>query len=125
MLKTPRQYGRPIPEAVNRRAERRWAQRPFAKGARTPAKACILPGANRRSAPRLARGKACPREGGGHRLAKGGKHDGHRGADQRPRRISHGCMTSESDESERAESRGDARRSNTLNVVMPAKAGIQ
>ena len=28
----------PVPE--NRRAERRWAQRPFAKGARTPAKAC-------------------------------------------------------------------------------------
>src|SRR6185436_15382906 len=24
------------PETVNRRAERRWAQRPFAKGARTP-----------------------------------------------------------------------------------------
>ena len=65
MLKTPRQYGRPIPEAVNRRAERRWAQRPFAKGARTPAKACTLPGANRRSAPSTYEGTKA-------RLAKAG-----------------------------------------------------
>ena len=34
--------GSAAPETVNRRAERRWAQRPFAKGARTPAKACTL-----------------------------------------------------------------------------------
>ena len=49
--------GSAAPETVNRRAERRWAQRPFAKGARTPAKACNFPGANRRSAPRLCEGK--------------------------------------------------------------------
>ena len=41
MLETRGQRKRD-PESVNRRAERRWAQRPFAKGARTPAKACTL-----------------------------------------------------------------------------------
>jgi hypothetical protein len=100
--------GSATPEPENRRAERRWAQRPFAKGARTPAKACNLLGANRRSAPRLSEGQrpALLRR----------KHDGHRGADQRPRRISHGCLTSELDDS--AVGRGrPARRAHERSVI--------
>ena len=66
---------------------------PFAKGTRTPAKACTLYW-RRHSAlrPSIFEGKHPPCHGGEHETAT-------RGADQRPRRISHGCLTSESDES--------------------------
>ena len=58
MLETRGQRERD-PETVNRRAERRWAQRPFAKGARTPAKACTLQVAPIGAPPLgFARGKA-------------------------------------------------------------------
>ena len=64
MLETRGQRERD-PETVNRRAERRWAQRPFAKGARTPAKACTLQVAPIGAPPLDLRGQtpAVPRRG--------------------------------------------------------------
>ncbi len=57
--------GSAAPETVNRRAERRWAQRPFAKGARTPAKACTLQVAPIGAPPLgFARGQGPPCQGG-------------------------------------------------------------
>ena len=64
---------------------------PFAKGTRTPAKACTLYWrCHSALRPSIFEGNHPPCHGGEHETAT-------RGADQRPRRISHGCLTSESD----------------------------